>query len=86
MLLDGRARPTGVRRKGGDATLLLILNAHDDVVNFHLPEVTQGVHWRCLLDTHRPKLREGEEHDLGSEFLVTNRSVLLFELHKEDAD
>jgi len=39
---DGRARPTGQGAKGRDATLLLILNAHDDVVNFHLPEVTSG--------------------------------------------
>lgn len=86
MLLDGRARPTGVRRKGSDATLLLIFNAHDDVVNFHLPQVTLGTHWACLLDTYRPELRDEEIHDLGSDFLVTNRSVLLFELHKDDAN
>ncbi|MBD7977208.1 glycogen debranching protein GlgX [Serpens gallinarum] len=85
MLLDGRAQPTGIRRRGDDATLLLILNAHDDVVNFHLPEVTQGTAWECLLDTYRPTLRPGELHDFGSEFLVTNRSLLLFELQRDEA-
>lgn len=86
MLMDGRARPTGIRRSGHDATLLLILNAHHDVVGFHLPEVVQGTWWHCLLDTSRPRLRPGERHELGSEFLVTDRSLMLFELQKEEED
>lgn len=86
MLMDGRARPTGIRRGGHDATLLLILNAHHEVVGFHLPEVVQGDSWRCLLDTSRPRLRFGERHQLGSEFLVSERSLLLFELQKEQED
>ncbi|KAA0695957.1 glycogen debranching enzyme GlgX [Halopseudomonas laoshanensis] len=85
MLLDGRARPTGMRRKGDDSTMLMVFNAHDDVVNFHLPEVPQGTHWICLLDTHRPELSHEEQHDLASQFMVTNRSLLLFELHRDDA-
>jgi glycogen operon protein len=28
MLLDGRAQPTGIKRRGDDATLLLVANAH----------------------------------------------------------
>ncbi|WP_373186903.1 glycogen debranching protein GlgX [Halopseudomonas sp.] len=84
MLMDGRARPTGIRRSGHDATLLLILNAHHDVVGFHLPEVVQGTWWHCLLDTSRPRLRVGERHELGSEFLVNDRSLMLFELQKEE--
>lgn len=86
MLMDGRARPTGIRRSGHDATLLLLLNAHHDVVGFHLPEVVQGTWWHCLLDTNRPRLRAGERHELGSEFLVNERSLMLFELQKEDED
>ena len=30
MLLDGRAQPTGIRRAGSDATLLIIVNSHHD--------------------------------------------------------
>ncbi len=37
MLMDGRAQETGIRRPGGDATLLLVVNAHHDLVNFRLP-------------------------------------------------
>ena len=37
MLLDGRAQPTGIKQRGVDATLLIVLNAHHDVVNFTLP-------------------------------------------------
>jgi isoamylase len=86
MLLDGRARPTGIRRSGHDATLLLLLNAHHDIVGFHLPEVVQGAWWHCLLDTNRPRLRAGERHELGSEFLINERSLMLFELQKEEED
>ena len=31
MLIDGRAQPTGIRKRGEDATLLLVLNAWHDV-------------------------------------------------------
>ena len=42
MLLDGRAQETGIPRRGSDATLLLVFNAHHDVVPFELPDVTEG--------------------------------------------
>jgi isoamylase len=101
MLMDGRAQPTGIRKTGADSTLLLILNAHDDVVNFILPEVARGSGWVCLVDTNRPlqqrseklpveqkpyeeELRE-ERYDFGHEYVVTNRSLLLFVLEREDA-
>ena len=45
MLLDGRAQETGIRRRGSDATLLLVFNAHHDVVPFTLPDVAEGRHW-----------------------------------------
>jgi isoamylase len=37
MLLDGRAQETGVKRRGGDATVPLVYNSHYEVVNFVLP-------------------------------------------------
>jgi isoamylase len=42
---------------GSDATLLLIVNAHHDVVNFTLPEVPQGIYWNRLIDTNNPNAR-----------------------------
>jgi len=53
MLLDGRAQETGIKRQGSDATLLLVYNAHYDVVEFTLPEVPQGRSWAGLIDTCR---------------------------------
>jgi isoamylase len=86
MLLDGRAQPSGIRRPGADATLLLIVNAHHDVVNFILPEVPEGNHWNCLVDTNRPTLQGEEPIAFDSEFMVTGRSLLLFELHRDDEE
>src|SRR5262249_11144898 len=58
MLLDGRAQPTGIRRKGQDHTLLLVVNAHHDVVRFRLPKVPGGTGWECLVDTNQPGLEK----------------------------
>lgn len=84
MLMDGRAQPTGIRKSGADATLLLLLNAHHDVVNFRLPEVAQGTAWTLLLDTNRPDERSLERFEFDTEFTLTNRSLLLFELQREN--
>ena len=86
MLLDGRAQPSGIRKRGDDATLLLIVNSHHDVVNFTLPEVPQGEYWNCLVDTNRPRLNDHERLSFGSDFMVTGRSMLLFEAHREEED
>lgn len=53
LMLDGRlgADRVGNRDLPMDLTLLLILNAHYDVVPFKLPEVPGMAGWRLLLDT-----------------------------------
>ncbi|MND94658.1 Glycogen debranching enzyme [compost metagenome] len=84
MLMDGRAQVSGIRRPGADATLLLIVNAHHEVVNFTLPHVPEGEHWNCLVDTNRPTLRGRETWEFDCEFEVTGRSLLLFELEREE--
>ena len=86
MMLDGRAQPSGIRKPGADATLLLIVNAHHDVVNFVLPEVPEGEYWSCMIDTNRPELRDKERLDFGSDFMVTGRSMLMFELHRDEEE
>ena len=58
MLMDGRAQPTGIRRRGEDATLLMVLNAHHDLLEFTLPETPGGREWSLLIDTN---LAEGTE-------------------------
>jgi len=82
LLLDGRAQRTGIRRRGQDATLLLIVNAHHDVVLFTLPPVTGGGAWLRLVDTNLPDEDEDPEDavkfDFGHQYEVTGRSLLLF--------
>jgi isoamylase len=86
VLLDGRAQPTGIRRRGTDQTLLLILNAYHDAVNFKLPKVPGGRNWAALVDTNQPDLgRFGrpKPFPFEHEYLVTGRSLLLFRLARE---
>jgi isoamylase len=82
MLLDGRARSTGIPQRCGDATLLWILNAHHDIVKFTLPEAAGGRHWSLLIDGNRPDAAN-ERFDIGSVYEVTARSFLLFEQERE---
>jgi glycogen operon protein len=57
VLRDGRAQETGILRLGTDATLLLVVNSHDDVVKFVLPEAVGGQERVALIDTNQPDLR-----------------------------
>jgi len=81
MLLDGRAQPSGLRQRGIDATLLLVLNAHHDLVNFTLPEHAGDGRWRLLIDTNVDGKLEKTEFARGDVYGVTARSLLLFQLH-----
>ena len=87
VLLDGRAQQSGIRKRGSNATLLAILNAHHDVVNFTLPEVVGGRDWERLIDTNLPQEDEDPEDAarfaFGKEYQVTGRSLLLFLLRPE---
>jgi len=78
VLLDGRAQETGVRRLGSDSTLLLILNAHDDVVPFTLPEAVGGRQWVRLIDTNQGESDDLTVFDFNHVYGVTGRSLLLF--------
>ncbi|AOX15978.1 glycogen debranching protein GlgX [Kozakia baliensis] len=82
LMLDGRAQPSGIMRRGADATLLLVANSWHDVVEFHLP-VAEGGAWRLLVDTNQPEAGakiEQNKFEQKHVYMVTGRSVLLFEL------
>ena len=80
MLLDGRAQPTGMHRRGVDQSLLLILNSYHDAVGFHLPEVVGGQRWTRLIDTNQLDHADEPTFEFGASYTVTGRSILLFEL------
>src|SRR3984957_9301881 len=83
MLMDGRAQTSGVKQLGHDATLLLVLNVYQDVVQFTLPKCVGGDQWSLLLDTNIPDLPEGSVFKMGTPYAVTAHSLLLFELQTE---
>ena len=79
MLLDGRAQESGVKRRGEDATVLLIYNSHYDVVNFTLPTVPEGLAWEGLVDTNQPDAQPAS-YPFGTVYAVTGRSLVAFGL------
>ncbi len=81
MLLDGRARATGVRRASSDSSMLIVLNAHHEGVGFILPAIAGGTVWRLVFDTNAPN--HVEDVGVGDKYVVTGRSVLLFERVRE---
>jgi isoamylase len=84
VLMDGRAQETGIKRRGSDATLLTIYNAHYDVVEFTLPSVAEGKGWTMLVDTNQPQMRPRTLAP-GEIYAVTGRSLLFFVLSTGDA-
>ncbi|MGH7099290.1 MAG: glycogen debranching protein GlgX [Stellaceae bacterium] len=89
LLLDGRVPVSGIRRRGSEATLLLIVNAHHDVVLFTLPQVTGGRDWLRLVDTNLPEEDQDQDPEdavrlpFGHRYAVTGRSLLLLRLRPE---
>jgi glycogen operon protein len=84
MLLDGRAQPSGIKQRGSDATLLIIFNAHHDVVKFTLPEVPEGKRWSRLIDTNLPGGFDTPTFEFNTQYDVTGRSLLLFVLNVDN--
>jgi glycogen operon protein len=80
MLMDGRAQPTGIGRRGEDATLLMVLNAHTDRVKFTLPVHGGGGRWSLLIDTNAPDHDAADSVPCGEVHDVAARSLLLLVL------
>ena len=58
--------------------MLIVLNAHHEGVGFILPAISRAVRsWRLVFDTNA--LNHVEDVGVGDEYVVTGRSVLLFE-------
>jgi isoamylase len=80
MLLDGRAQVTGIRQRGKQATLLIVINDHHDLVEFTLPECPGGDTWSLLIDTNISDNSEKGCFKVGDSYGVTARSLLVFAL------
>ena len=89
MLLDGRAQTTGIRQRGHEATLLMVVNGYFDLVTFTLPECPGGSAWLRLMDTNIDGTVEESDGNkmfqTGDTYDVTARSLLLFVLEENTA-
>ncbi|WP_308917821.1 glycogen debranching protein GlgX [Jannaschia sp. LMIT008] len=82
LVLDGRAQPTGIPKRGEDATLLMMLNAHHDDVDFTLPTVPGGSAWSLLVDTTEAET-EPASHPAGLATALPGRSLRLYVLEPD---
>ena len=78
MMLDGRAQKTGIKRRGEDKTVLMIMNSWEGPVNFTLPASEASETWSLLIDTNLPEAVPEEVFKAGDVYEVTGRSLLLF--------
>ena len=59
----------------------MVLNAHDDVVEFALPQTAGGDTWELLLDTNLAENAEKGRFRTGESYSTTGRSLLVFVLN-----
>jgi isoamylase len=78
MLLDGHAQTTGIRKRGQDKTVLVVMNSYEGLVDFTLPKCEGSEAWSLLVDTNIPDAASEAEFAFGSVYQVTGRSLLLF--------
>ncbi|SEF98876.1 glycogen debranching protein GlgX [Billgrantia desiderata] len=82
LLLDGRARPSGIRRAGDDRSLLILFNANPEPSSFCLPDVPRGNGWVCRLDTSRSAASDADLRAFGEEYAMLGRSLVMLELEQ----
>jgi isoamylase len=78
MLIDGRAQTSGIKRRASDVTLLIVVNAHHDIVKFNLPTFVGGDQWLLLIDTNYPDHDESSALKTGLKYEIQGRSLALF--------
>ena len=83
MILDGLTQATGIRKRASDATVLIVFNAHHDIVEFTLPELRGGCRWALEIDTNVAEPDTANAlFGSGDHYAVTGRTLLLFVRHE----
>ncbi len=80
MLLDGRAQPTGIRQKGSDRTLLMMINAHHEPIDFGFPKAFHGNVWKLLIETAQIERMVAPHLEFGNSHTLAGRSLALWEI------
>jgi glycogen operon protein len=78
MMMDGRARPSGVLERGTEAAMLMVMNSHYDLTEFTLPECPGGQCWSLLIDTNAAIEEAKFVGATGETYRMTARSLALF--------
>ena len=84
MMLDGRAQTTGIRQRGHEATILILINAHHEAVPFTVPSCPGCCQWSLLIDTDIAGEVEPVRLNFGDTYDAAPRILVLFELEKEE--
>jgi isoamylase len=84
MLMDGRAQSTGIQKRGGETTMLLVINGHSDLVEFTLPACNGSNTWNLVIDTNLEENNATGSFASGDVYGVTGRSLLLFALENQN--
>jgi isoamylase len=80
MLLDGRARTTGLPQRGREATFLLVFNGHYEELAFTLPDYEGAAQWTRLIDTMEPEAEKDVTVPIMTSFKAGARSLALFRM------
>ena len=83
ILLDGRAPETGIVRRGEDATVLILVNAHHEEVAFTVPRTAGGFGWTRVIDTNAPDAEQDVHFGFEEACPVGARSLMVLELQLE---
>ena len=84
MLLDGRAQTSGIRQRGKEATLLIVINEFGEKVKFKLPDSPGGKKWLILIDTNDPEGKhQAKAFKIGQQYEITPRSLRMFALDSQ---
>jgi glycogen operon protein len=78
LVLEGKAQTSGVKELANDDTLLIVINAYHEGVNFVLPSAEEALHWKLVLSTDET-LQVDAMPAGASDFLAPPRSVSVFE-------
>lgn len=82
-LLDGRAQTSGIRQRGKEATLLVVVNGYHDGVDFTLPPCAGGCGWSLLIETNPADPADTRAFPIGATLTAGERSLMLFVLEGE---
>jgi isoamylase len=89
VLLNGQANPA-IGRDGlaiADDLLLILMNSHNETVDFILPTLPAGRAWVRVLDTTEPELAPGlEPLPMGATFPMAGRALVVFAIPTPAAD